>query len=130
MAPFSKRILEDLKQKQRAVFIKLQKAHAAWQADPKCPTKRAEMDKSVKAIAEEILTFLCEDYAGQNADDIANMLKEWREPKPKDLKTKDEQGAKGADVLRSDKNAAEDEYILLQKFVESLTLHDTIPSTS
>ena len=24
----------------------------------------------------------------------------------------------------------EDEYILLQKFVESLTLHDTIPSTS
>ena len=67
---------------------------------------------------------------GPSLDDIANMLKEWREPKPKDLKTKDEQGAKGADVLRSDKNAAEDEYILLQKFVESLTLHDTIPSTS
>jgi hypothetical protein len=40
------------------------------------PQAKLDREQQIKAAAVEILRYLCDDYAGQNADDVARMLDE------------------------------------------------------
>jgi hypothetical protein len=83
MAPFSNKFLDDLQEKQRVIYNKLQSIHSRWQilkdSEMDYSVQREEVGKEIKVMAAALLALLCQDYAGQKADDIVTMLMEWND---------------------------------------------------